>query len=227
MDATTGFPLRADDPDAVVGLLARLIRADTSNPPGDVRPALAVLTDFFAANGVEAQVVGEAPEVGNLVARLHGSGGGRSLLLLGHLDVVPAAPEGWQEAPFAGRVRDGYVWGRGALDMKHQLAAQAVAFARVALRAAAARPPRGDLVFAATADEETGAALWRPLAAPTATPACFAPTSPSTRAAGACPRPPADPCTSSTPVRRGTRTPGCACPAAPRTVPCRSAGATR
>jgi acetylornithine deacetylase/succinyl-diaminopimelate desuccinylase-like protein len=144
-------PVPAGDP-AVVGLLQRLIRADTSNPPGDVRPALAVLLDFFGANGVEARVVGEAPEVGNLIARVRGRGGGRSLLLLGHLDVVPAAAAGWGEPPFSGRVRDGYVWGRGALDMKHQLAAQAVAFAR---RAGAA-PARGDLIFAATADEETG-----------------------------------------------------------------------
>ncbi len=150
-------PPRPDgDPAEVVDLLARLIRADTSNPPGDVRPALAVLTEFFAAHGVEATTVGEAPEVGNCVARLRGSGGGRSLLLLGHLDVVPADGRGWQEPPFSGRVRDGYVWGRGAVDMKHQLAAQAVAFVRLARRAAAGSPLRGDLVFAATADEETG-----------------------------------------------------------------------
>jgi len=146
----------ADHPDAVVGLLARLVRADTSNPPGDVRPALAVLEEFFAANGVEYAVAGEAPEVGNLVARLPGSGGGSSLLLLGHLDVVPASADAWTEPPFSGRVRDGFVWGRGTLDMKHQLASQAVAFARLARRVAAGSPGRGDLVFAATADEETG-----------------------------------------------------------------------
>lgn len=165
----------AGEPDAVAGLLARLIRADTSNPPGDVRPALAVLSEFFAANGVVFEIAGEAPEIGNLVARLPGSGGGRSLLLLGHLDVVPADAVGWTEPPFSGAIRDGYVWGRGALDMKHQIAAQAVAFARRAAGrtpgsveplppsgSASAHPspaaaPRGDLVFAATADEETGA----------------------------------------------------------------------
>jgi acetylornithine deacetylase/succinyl-diaminopimelate desuccinylase-like protein len=151
-----GPPLSEGGGAEVVELLARLIRADTSNPPGDVRPALAVLMEFFAAHGVDATIAGEAPEVGNCVARLTGSGGGRSLLLLGHLDVVPADAQGWEEPPFSGRVRDGYVWGRGAVDMKHQLAAQAVAFVRLARRAAAGSPPRGDLVFAATADEETG-----------------------------------------------------------------------
>ena len=149
-------PRPVGDQAEVVDLLARLIRADTGNPPGDVRPAAAVLAEYFAAHGVEATLLGETPEHVNCVARLPGSGGGRSLLLLGHLDVVPADGDGWTEPPFSGRVRDGYVWGRGAVDMKHQLAAQAVAFVRLARRAAAGAPLRGDLVFAATADEETG-----------------------------------------------------------------------
>ena len=145
------------DPAAeVVELLGRLIRADTSNPPGDVRPALAVLEDYFAGNGLPVTLVGESPEFGNLVARLPGSGGGRSLLLLGHADVVPADEDDWSEPAFSGAVRDGYVWGRGALDMKNQVAAQAVAIVRLARAAAAGTRLRGDVVFAATADEETG-----------------------------------------------------------------------
>lgn len=140
----------------VVELLSRLIQADTSNPPGDVTPAARVLEDYFRSNGVPASLLGEARELPNCVARLRGDGDGPSLLMLGHLDVVPADGEGWTYPPFSGLVKDGYVWGRGALDMKNQVAAQAVAFVRLARRAAAGEKLHGDLVFAATADEETG-----------------------------------------------------------------------
>jgi acetylornithine deacetylase/succinyl-diaminopimelate desuccinylase-like protein len=142
--------------DEVVGLLSRLIQADTSNPPGEVSSAAAVLEAYFRENGVAPLVVGEAPELPNVIARLPGRGGGPTLLLLGHLDVVPAEATEWKHPPFSGLVRDGTVWGRGALDMKNQLAAHAVAFVLLARRAAAGEALRGDLVFAATADEETG-----------------------------------------------------------------------
>jgi acetylornithine deacetylase/succinyl-diaminopimelate desuccinylase-like protein len=142
--------------DDVVELLVRLIRADTSNPPGDVSPAAAVLADYFAENGLELTVVGETPSLPNCAARLRGSGSGPSLLLLGHLDVVPADDAAWTVPPFDGVLRDGYVWGRGALDMKNQVAAQAAAFVRLARAARAGTRLRGDLLFAATADEETG-----------------------------------------------------------------------
>lgn len=142
--------------DEVVGLLSDLIRADTSNPPCDARPAAAVLEQFFRANGVEPAVLGEDDALPNVVARVGGSGDGPSLLMLGHLDVVPAEPSEWTEPPFSGVVENGSVWGRGALDMKNQLASQAVAFVRIARHAREGRPLRGDLVYAATADEETG-----------------------------------------------------------------------
>jgi acetylornithine deacetylase/succinyl-diaminopimelate desuccinylase-like protein len=149
----TGADLEAE----VVGLLSRLIRADTSNPPGDARAAAQILERYFRDNGIEVTIVGERPELPNCIARLAGTGGGPSLLMLGHLDVVPADSKEWSQPPFSGLVKDGYVWGRGALDMKNQLAAQAVAFVRQARRTAAGQRLRGDLVFAATADEETGA----------------------------------------------------------------------
>lgn len=143
--------------DEVVGLLSRLIRADTSNPPGNDAPAAGVLEQYFSQNGVETTVIGELPELPNCVARLPGEGHGPSLLMLGHLDVVPAEAGEWALPPFSGLVKDGYVWGRGALDMKNQLAAQAVALVRLARRRRAGGGAlRGDLVFAATADEETG-----------------------------------------------------------------------
>ena len=141
----------------VVDLLSRLIRADTSNPPGDATAAARVLDRYFRDNGIEPTLVGESPELPNCVARVPGDGGGPSLLLLGHLDVVPADAEEWTHPPFSGLVEDGYVWGRGAIDMKNQLAAQAVTLVRTARRKRAGEALRGDLIFAATADEETGA----------------------------------------------------------------------
>ena len=140
----------------VVGLLADLIRADTSNPPGDATAAARVLERYFRDNGIEPTLVGESPELPNCVARVPGKGGGPSLLLLGHLDVVPADADEWTHPPFSGLVQDGFVWGRGALDMKNQLAAQAVALVHIARSKRAGETLRGDLIFAATADEETG-----------------------------------------------------------------------
>jgi acetylornithine deacetylase/succinyl-diaminopimelate desuccinylase-like protein len=142
--------------DEVVGLLSRLIRADTSNPPGDATTAARVLEQYFRDNGVEPTLVGELPELPNCIARVAGDGGGPSLLLLGHLDVVPADASEWTHPPFSGLVEEGYVWGRGALDMKNQLAAQAVTLVRMARRRRAGGTQRGDLILAATADEETG-----------------------------------------------------------------------
>ena len=140
----------------VVGLLSRLIQADTSNPPGDASAAAGVLERYFLEHGIEPTLMGETPELPNCIARLAGGGEGPSLLMLGHLDVVPAEATEWSQPPFSGLLKDGYVWGRGALDMKNQLAAQAVAFVRLARRAETGARLRGDLVFAATADEETG-----------------------------------------------------------------------
>jgi acetylornithine deacetylase/succinyl-diaminopimelate desuccinylase-like protein len=147
----------------VVGLLSHLIQADTSNPPGNVATAAKILQDYFRANGLETTLVGESLELMNCVTRLRSEGRGPSLLMLGHLDVVPADAEEWTEPPFSGLVKDGFVWGRGALDMKNQVAAQAVALVRLARRAAAGEGSHGDVIFAATADEEGGdhcGALW-------------------------------------------------------------------
>ena len=133
-------------------LLQRLIRVDTTNPPGNETAAAELLRDYLAANGVESQLIAKTPERANLVARIPG-GGGPSLLLLCHTDVVYADPADWTVPPFSGELRDGVVWGRGALDMKSQVAANAVAMASLAREGF---KPSGDLIFAATADEEQG-----------------------------------------------------------------------
>ena len=105
------------------------------------------------------------PERANLVARIPGRGDGPTLLLLSHTDVVLADPAEWSVPPFSGEVRDGEVWGRGALDMKGQVAASAVAIASLAREGF---QPSGDLIFAATADEEVGDGLRALLALPRA-----------------------------------------------------------
>jgi acetylornithine deacetylase/succinyl-diaminopimelate desuccinylase-like protein len=136
----------------VTDLLQRLIRLDTTNPPGNETMAAELLRDYLAENGVESQLIAKTPERANLVARIPG-GGGPSLLLLCHTDVVYADPADWSVPPFSGELKDGEVWGRGALDMKSQVAANAVTIASLAREGF---QPSGDLIFAATADEEQG-----------------------------------------------------------------------
>src|SRR5438876_11868450 len=139
--------------DEVTDLLQRLIRIDTTNPPGNETAAAELLREYLEANGLACELYARVPERANLVARIRGSGGGPSLLLLSHTDVVLADPREWSVPPFSGEVRDGEIWGRGALDMKGQVAANAVAIASLAREGFA---PAGDLIFAATADEEVG-----------------------------------------------------------------------
>ena len=138
--------------DEVTDLLQRLIRVDTTNPPGNETAAAALLRDYLQASGVDCELIAKVPERANLVARIPG-GDGPSLLLLSHTDVVLADPAEWSVPPFSGELRDGMVWGRGALDMKSQVAANAVAIASLAREGFT---PSGDLIFAATADEEVG-----------------------------------------------------------------------
>jgi acetylornithine deacetylase/succinyl-diaminopimelate desuccinylase-like protein len=135
-------------------LLQELIRVDTTNPPGNETAAAEVLQAYLEDSGAEVELYARVPERANLVARIPGRGDGPSLLLLSHTDVVLADAAEWNADPFGGELRDGEVWGRGALDMKGQVAASAVALASLAREGF---EPSGDLIFAATADEEVGA----------------------------------------------------------------------
>jgi acetylornithine deacetylase/succinyl-diaminopimelate desuccinylase-like protein len=141
--------------DEAVALLRELLRVDTSNPPGGETPAAALLARYLGGNGIECELVARRPDRANLVARLPGRrSGSPSLMLLGHTDVAPAEASHWQHPPFSGHVdADGYVWGRGALDMKNEVATRAVAMAALAR---SGEPLDGDLVFVAAADEEDG-----------------------------------------------------------------------
>jgi acetylornithine deacetylase/succinyl-diaminopimelate desuccinylase-like protein len=137
----------------VTDLLSRLIQVDTTNPPGNETAAAELLRAYLEANGVECELYARVPERASLVARIRGTGDGPTLLFLSHTDVVLADASEWSVPPFSGEVRDGDVWGRGALDMKGQVAASAVAIASLAREGF---EPAGDLIFAATADEEVG-----------------------------------------------------------------------
>ncbi len=137
----------------VVELLQALIRLDTVNPPGNETQAAELLRDYLEPFGVECELYARVPERANLVARIPGRGEGPSLLLLSHTDTVLADPAEWSVDPWSGELRGGCVWGRGALDMKDQVAANAVAIASLAREGFR---PAGDLIFAATADEEMG-----------------------------------------------------------------------
>jgi len=132
-------------------LTRELIRIDTSNPPGGESIAAEFLAGWLSQAGVEAELTGPDPERLNLVARIVGAGEGPSLMLIGHTDVVPAPDANWSLGPFAGELRDDRVYGRGAADMKGELAARVVAFAEIARGGEA---PAGDLVLVAEADEE-------------------------------------------------------------------------
>ncbi|UJA20817.1 M20/M25/M40 family metallo-hydrolase [Thermoleophilia bacterium SCSIO 60948] len=146
----------ADDlRDEVVELARRLIAVDTSNPPGGETRAAELLASYLRANGIEPELCGPDPERLNLVARVRGRDEAPSLLLMAHTDVVPAPPENWTVDPFEGVVRDGRLVGRGACDMKGELAARAVALAACARRGV---PPAGDVVLIAEADEERNTA---------------------------------------------------------------------
>lgn len=137
----------------VVELLQRLVRLDTVNPPGNETAAAELLREYLEEAGVECELYAKVPERANLVARIRGSGGGPRLALLSHTDTVLADPVEWQADPWSGELKDDHVWGRGALDMKGEVAASAVAIASLAREGFR---PNGDLIFVAAADEEVG-----------------------------------------------------------------------
>jgi acetylornithine deacetylase/succinyl-diaminopimelate desuccinylase-like protein len=130
-----------------------MIRFDTTNPPGDELPLVEHLAEELKGQGLSPQVLESAPNRGNLVVRVEGDGSERPILLLSHLDVVPAEPEKWTHPPFAGEVADEFVWGRGAIDCK---LATAVELQVLLQCKRLGLPLKRDLILAATADEEYG-----------------------------------------------------------------------
>jgi acetylornithine deacetylase/succinyl-diaminopimelate desuccinylase-like protein len=137
----------------VTALAQGLIRLDTVNPPGNETIAAEYLRAYLEGSGVVCELYARIPERASLVGRIPGRGGGPRLLFLSHTDTVLADPSEWRVDPWSGELLEGQVWGRGALDMKGQVAASAVAIASLAREGF---EPSGDVIFAATADEEVG-----------------------------------------------------------------------
>ncbi|MBD0337869.1 MAG: M20/M25/M40 family metallo-hydrolase [Thermoleophilia bacterium] len=134
-----------------VELLQRLIRFDTTNPPGDEAECVAFVRGLLDEAGIESELHERTAGRPNLVARLRGGGSKPGLMLYGHVDVVTARGQDWRHPPFAGELADGFVWGRGALDMKGGVAMLVQAFLR-----AKDLPLAGDVVLTILADEENG-----------------------------------------------------------------------
>src|SRR2546422_4522375 len=142
--------------DEATALLSQYVRINTTNPPGNEIVAARWLAGVLRRDGIEAQIFEPAPGKANLYARLRGDGSARPLILLNHMDVVLASPEYWTVDPFSGLIKDGYVWGRGALDMKGEAIAQLMTM--LALKRAHVLLKR-DIIFLATSDEEIGAGV--------------------------------------------------------------------
>jgi acetylornithine deacetylase/succinyl-diaminopimelate desuccinylase-like protein len=137
-------------------LLQRLLRIDTTNPPGNELEAARQLQQVLAGDGLDSELLEPAPGRANLICRLESGSDEPPLLLSGHLDVVPAGDlSRWTHPPFGGELHDGMIWGRGAVDMKNMVAMSAMVLKLLRRREARLRR---DVIFAAVADEETGCA---------------------------------------------------------------------
>ncbi|MGD0994948.1 MAG: M20/M25/M40 family metallo-hydrolase [Candidatus Bathyarchaeia archaeon] len=137
----------------VTQLLRELIRIDTTNPPGNETQAAIYVAQYLANQGFKTEIIESAPGRGNVITRLKGTGEKPSLLLLSHLDVVAANPSEWTVDPFAGTIKDDYVYGRGAIDMKSMTASEVLVMELLKKNNVKLK---GDVVLAATADEEKG-----------------------------------------------------------------------
>ncbi|MBI2338964.1 MAG: M20/M25/M40 family metallo-hydrolase, partial [Deltaproteobacteria bacterium] len=133
--------------------LQNLLRINTTNPPGNEIEAVKYLAGVLDKENIPFQIVEPSPGRASLVARLKGNGSKRPLLLTSHIDVVPAEEKEWQYPPFSGHLKDGFIWGRGAVDMKQMTAMELMVFLAAKREGLSLKR---DLIFAAVADEEAG-----------------------------------------------------------------------
>src|SRR5689334_13457867 len=157
------FPLQARaqkpiDWDALAkegqAILSEYLKINTTNPPGNEIQAARFLKGILDKEGIPATILDTAELGGahaNLYARLKGNGKKKAIVLLHHMDVVPADPRQWSVDPFSGAVKDGYIWGRGAIDMKGEAVAHLMAM--IAMKRSG-YPLNRDIIFIANADEE-------------------------------------------------------------------------
>src|SRR5271157_1313443 len=137
----------------ITNLLSDLIHINTTNPPGNETQAATYIAEYLSKEGFKTEIIESAPRRGNVITRLKGTGDKPSLLLLSHLDVVAANPQEWTVDPFAGAVKDGYIYGRGAYDMKSMTAIEIMV---IKLLNKNHVKLKGDVVLTGTPDEEQG-----------------------------------------------------------------------
>jgi len=147
------IPMLKEIEQEISHFLSQLINIDTTNPPGNETQAANFVAQYLAKDGFTSEVIESAPGRGSIITRLKGTGEKPSLLLLSHLDVVAANPTEWSVDPFTGTIKDGYVYGRGAYDMKGMTAVEVFTLKLLKKNKI---PLKGDVVLAATADEEKG-----------------------------------------------------------------------
>src|SRR3954452_6279995 len=147
--AGSGIPVQAE---AALGLFSYL-RIDTSNPPGNETSGARFLQQLLIKDGIDAKLIGADPKRQSVYARLVSGTNEKALVLLHHIDVVPAIAGEWTKPPFAGVRSNGYLWGRGALDIKSLGIAELMAFVDLKRRHV---PLRRDVIYLAVADEELG-----------------------------------------------------------------------
>jgi acetylornithine deacetylase/succinyl-diaminopimelate desuccinylase-like protein len=139
--------------DEVITYLRNLLRIDTRNPPGNETRAAEYLRGVLQQEGITCEIIGPGPDRGTIVGRLRGDGSAPPLLLMSHTDVVAVEPEKWTHEPFAAEIADGFIYGRGALDMKHMVTMELMT---MLLLKRAGVPLKRDVIFMAAADEEVG-----------------------------------------------------------------------
>ncbi len=139
--------------DEVITYMRNLLRLDTRNPPGNETLAAEYLRGILEQEGIACEIVGPGPDRGSIVARLKGDGSAPPLLLMSHTDVVAVEPEKWTHDPFAAEIEDGFIYGRGAIDMKHMVTMELMT---MLLLKRTGVPLKRDVIFMAAADEEVG-----------------------------------------------------------------------
>lgn len=134
-------------------ILQKLIQFDTTNPPGNEAACIQYIRGLLTEAGIDSTILAKDPNRPNLVARIKGQGKTNPILLYGHVDVVTTENQQWEHPPFEGKLVDGFIWGRGTLDMKGGVAMMVAAFLRA--HAEGLQPP-GDIILAIVSDEEVG-----------------------------------------------------------------------
>jgi acetylornithine deacetylase/succinyl-diaminopimelate desuccinylase-like protein len=143
----------AGQSDQAVELLSKYLQVNTTNPPGNEKLGAEFLASVLKENGLMPQIFETGNNRAGVYCRLKGNGSKKALVLLNHIDVVPAKADDWREPPFAGKIKDGEIWGRGAIDMKSMGIAELCAL--IDLKKRGVNLDR-DVIFLATPDEEVG-----------------------------------------------------------------------